>query len=195
MRDFINRLDNLIDVESPSDKNQTTQDANLWSNLEKQLHKWESDKKEGNDFITKELPMIKAERNQMQHRTRKLIEIIAKAKLLLSDLNEDYAKELTKGESLTNIGEALKRKFGDKLDEDQNMGEHTIKKFLREYFKLSKHSSRELLTLIEDAGIIQFRIDIPKNEAAMPIMYEPLEEEVAVPEVMYPLYGCWKINA
>ena len=131
----------------------------------------------------------------MEHRLRKLNEIIAKTKIFVDDLTEDECRELSKGHSLAGVGEALKEEFGNKLEEGQTQGKHTLIKFLKNRFNIEKKNARKLFTLLDDAGIVYYRIDIPRNSLSEPIIYEPLEADVGIPETMYAFYGDWIINA
>ena len=175
----------------------------MWTQLEEKLIKWESNiskknnslSEEEKQYIKKELPLIKAEKKQMEHRLRKLNEIIAKTKILVDDLTEDECRELSKGHSLAEVGEALKEEFGNKLEEGQSQGKHTLINFLKSRYNIDKKTARELFNLLEDAGVIYYKVDIPKNALSEPIIYEPLEADVDIPETMYALYGDWIINS
>jgi len=175
----------------------------MWTQLEEKLIKWESNlsKKDASisdeekQYITRELPIIKAEKKQMEHRLRKLNEIIAKTKILIDDLTEDECRELSKGHSLADVGEALKKEFGNKLEEGQTQGKHTLINFLKGRYNIEKKKARELFNLLEDAGVVYYKVDIPKNSLSEPIIYEPLEADVSIPETMYALYGDWIINS
>ncbi|VAX19555.1 hypothetical protein MNBD_IGNAVI01-819 [hydrothermal vent metagenome] len=131
----------------------------------------------------------------MEHRLRKLNEIIAKTKILVNDLTEDECRKLSKGHSLAEVGEVLKKEFGNKLEEGQTQGRHTLIKFLRSRYNIDKKKSRELFNLLEDTGVVYYKVDIPEDALSEPIIYEPLEADVDIPEPMYALYGDWIIDS
>lgn len=175
----------------------------MWTQIEEKLIKWEynlskknnSIPEEEKQYVARELPIIKAEKKQMEHRLRKLNEIIAKTKILVDDLTEDKCIELSKGHSLADVGKALKEEFGNKLEEGQTQGKHTFINFLKNRYNIEKKKARELFNLLEDAGVVYYKVDIPKNSLSEPIIYEPLEAGVDIPETMYAFYGDWIINS
>lgn len=173
--------------------------------LKKELHDSEADRDElknsllGTEELIEEadsrgseekISSLKADQRQMEYRLKKTDEIIAKTKVLLDDLNQEYCHELSGGHTLKTVAEALQKKFSPELKADYGRGREMIRKFLEDDYRLNKANSRELFLLLEDAGILTYRVEIPEDLKDKPLAY-------AMPEdgrVLADRYGKWEIR-
>ena len=218
MRDHLHRLEDLIekynDPESLSPK-QPVQSSlkdgrEIWSHLEAKLKNWETRfatiwAKKAEDhsdierkYAEKELPLLKAEKCSVQMRLKSMEEIIAKARVLADDLNEDLCRNFSGGRTLADVGEIVLHEFGRKLKESHDQGQQTIRNFLERYGKISKAASRDMFSLLEEIGTLCYRVDIPEDLKNTPLVYYPYEEEFSVgadPGILYQLNGWWEIKA
>ena len=218
MRDHLYRLEALIEKHDDAHAHlseQPTQtspkDAHgLWPHLETKLKDWENrfakiwakkaDEHSGIDreYAEKELPLLKAEKRSVQTRLKSMEEIIAKARVLADDLNEDLCRNFSGGRTLADVGEIVLHEFGRKLKENHDQGRQTIRNFLERYGKISKAASRDLFSLLQEIGILCYRVDIPEDLKNTPLVYYPYEEEFSVgvdPGILYQLNGWWEIRA
>ena len=72
--------------------------------------------KEEKDFINQEKSRLLHEKDKLEKYLKVIDKIIAKATILYIDVEETYCRELTKGHSIADVGQALLEKFGNKLD-------------------------------------------------------------------------------
>ncbi len=150
------------------------------------------------DVIKKELPRLRAEKVRLNNRIRKLMEIIAKTKFLLQDLNEDLCQQLTNGHSLAEVGKALVEKFSHEFREDYFSGKDDMCDFLKERYQISHKSACTLFNLLEEVGIVHFKMDLSKDNAMQPILYygtdwdDPMIDYVSIPPQFM---GYWEIKA
>ena len=89
-------------------------------------------------------------------------------------------------------------KYGHKLKKSHDKGRQTIRNFLEGRCKISKAASRELFSLLEEAGTLCYRVDIPEDPKDAPLVYYPYEEEFSAgadPGILYQLNGWWEIRA
>ena len=66
--------------------------------------------------------------------------------------------------------------YGHKLKKSHDRRQ-TIRNFLEGRCKISKVASRELFFLLEEAGTLCYRVDIPEDPKDAPLVYYPYEEE------------------
>ena len=90
-------------------------------------------------------------------------EIIAKARILEDDLNEDICRNFSGGRTLANVSEIALHEFGHRLKERHDKGRRIIRNFLEQHCKISKAASRELFSLLEEIGTLFYRVDIPEE--------------------------------
>ena len=125
-------------------------------------------------------------------------EIIAKARILADDLNEDLCRNFSGGRTLADVGEIVLHEFGHKLKESHDKGRQTIRNFLEHHCEISKAASRELFSLLEEIGTLCYQVDIVDDLKDVPLVYYPYEEELGVgadPGILYQLDGWWEIRA
>ncbi len=148
--------------------------------------------------VRKELPRLKAEKIRLDNRIRKLLEIIAKTKYLIDDLNEDLCRELSNGRSLAEVGQVLAEKFSHEFREDYFSGKDDMCDFLQEHYKIQRKEACELFDLLEEKGLVRFKMDTTENLIQQPLLYygtdwdDPMMEYVTIPPE---LMGYWEINA
>ncbi len=175
----------------------------MWSDLSDKLLEWESgflekseeEFKEEKEHFERELPKIKAERNAMARRLHKLDQIIAKTKILIDDLSEDYCKYLSKGRSIAEVAEIIKRNLGKEIDDDFGNGKKNVVKFLSEYLKIDKSAARKLFDLLEEEKVLLFSLDAPDGFWTNPVTYVPLQDDFDVTEPIVEIPGKWTVNA
>ncbi len=183
----------------------------MWTVLKTKLADWETDfeevlkrerheiTQEDLDYISRELPLLRAEERASEKRLRKIDELIAKTYILLDDLKETICQKLSHGHSLAVVGRALLEEFGHKLDEGHTDGKDKIRRFLEKRFGINKKESNELFNLLEDVGIIVFKVDIVDNVKEKPmVLFEPPEEggeDVDLLEPFYQMKESWEIRA
>ncbi len=218
MRDHLYRLEALIEKDDAmhahlSEKSIQTSpkvEHELWPHLETKLKGWENRfakiwAKKADDhseiereYAEKELPLLKAEKRSVQMRLRSMEEIIAKARILVDDLNEDLCRNFSGGRTLADVGEIVLHKFGHKLKESHEKGRQTIRNFLERHDKISKAASRDLFSLLEETGTLRYRVYLPEDLKDVPLMYYPYEEQFSAgadPGILYQLNGWWEISA
>lgn len=150
------------------------------------------------ETLKKELPLLRAERIRLDNRIRKLLEIIAKTKFLIDDLNEDLCQQLSHGHSLAEIGKVLVEKFSHEFREDYFSGKDDICAFLHDHFKIQQNEACQLFDLLEEVGILKFKLESSEQIAQQPLLYygtdwdDPMMEYVTIPPQ---LMGYWEINA
>jgi len=218
MRDHLYRLEALIEKHDDTHadfSDQSTQTCpkdghELWPHLETKLKDWENrfakiwaKKAEDHsdterEYAEKELPLLRVEKRSAQMRLRSIEEIIAKARILADDLNEDLCRNFSGGRTLADVGEIILQEFGHELKKSHVKGRQTIRNFLERRLKISKAASRDLFSLLEEAGSLCYRVDIPEGLKDVPMMYYPYEEELGAgvdPGVLYQINGWWEIRA
>jgi len=150
------------------------------------------------EVVQKELPRLRAEKVRLNNRIRKLMEIIAKTKFLLQDLNEDLCRQLSNGHTLAEVGEALAQKFSHEFREDYFSGRDDMCAFLKERYQISHKSACALFDLLEEVGLVHFKMDLSKENATQPILYygtdwdDPMIDYVTIPPQFM---GYWEIKA
>ncbi|NOY69389.1 MAG: hypothetical protein GXP53_07860 [Deltaproteobacteria bacterium] len=182
----------------------------LWFHLETKLKEWENRfakiwAKKADDhtdteheYAKKELPLLKAEKRSIQMRLINIEGIIAKARLLAVNLNEDLCRKFSKGRTLADTGEILLQEFDHKLQENHAKGRQTIRNFLEKHLNISKTASRDLFSLLEETGILFYRVDITEDLKDAPLVYYPYEKDLGIgadPGTLYPLTGWWEISS
>jgi len=218
MRDHLYRLEALIEKHDDIHAHlseQSTQTCprighELWPRLEAKLKDWETRfakiwaKKADNhseterEYAEKELPLLKAEKRSVQMRLKSMEEIIAKARILADDLNEDLCRNFSAGRTLADVGEIVLHEFDHKLKEGHDKGRQIIRNFLEQRCEISKAASRELFSLLEEIGTLCYRVDLPENLKDAPLVYYPCEEELSAgvdPGILYQLNGWWEVRA
>ncbi len=180
------------------------EDYHTWlKEVEKKLNKiFDSDENKltAHDVeeVKNELPRLKAEKNRLNNRIKKLLEIIAKTKYLINDLNEDLCQQLSNGHSLAEVGQTLADKFSNELKEDYFSGKDDVCQFLQTHYKIKKKQACELFDLLEEMAIIRFKIDVSEDQLQQPMLYygtdwdDPMMEYVTIPPA---LMGHWEINS
>ncbi|GEM_PF-1510894 len=180
----------------------------LWPHLETQIKEWEmwfakiwSKKPEDHsrterEYIEKELPLLKMEKSAVQERLMNMEGIIAKARMLMDDLNKDLCRNFSRGRILTEVGEIILHEFGHKINEPYSAGRKIIRNCLELKLEISKTASRKLFSLLEDTGILCYRAGLPENFKDVPLMYYSYAEEIGTGVdmgVLYQLNGWWEI--
>ena len=100
---------------------------------------------------------------------------------------------LFRGRTLSGVGQIVLEEFGQKLDKNHSEGRQIIRELLEKHCKISKAASRDLFSLLEEAGTFCYRVDIPEDFMSMPLTY-PYEADLS-PELLYLLNGWWEIRA
>jgi len=213
MRSYLDRVDALIEKDEKSKSAFTDKSdmggPQMWSQLESRLADWEKrlvklwSKKPRDyididrEYIARELPLLNTEKNAIETRLRKIEELIAKTRLLIDDLNEDLCRELSGGHSLAAVGEAIVEEFGRRLMSAYSEGRKKFRDFLEAHYRINKAASRDLLSLLEEAGMLRYRFDLSDKDKGTPLVYYAPGEfsYVADPGVIYHLEGWWEIIA
>lgn len=217
MREHLYRVETLIEKldDRQSERHEqitkayTRVDFDLWPHLEAKLKSWENrlarifskeskhHSEEEYSYAEKTLPSIKAEKNSILIRLRSIEDILAKAKILADDLNEDLCRNFSAGRSLAEVGGIVLQEFGHKLKESHSKGRTILRNFLEQYLKITKVSSRELFSLLEETGVIVYRVDIDNNCKDLPLMCYPYEDEYDIgiePVILSQINGWWEIK-
>jgi chromosome segregation ATPase len=218
MRDHLYRLEALIeehddthdDSSDQSTQTRSKDEHELWPHLEARLKDWENRfakiwaKKADNhsdierEYVEKELPLLRAEKRSVHARLKSMEGIIAKARILVDDLNEDLCRNFSGGRTLADVGEIILQEFDHKLKENQAKGRQTIRNFLERHLRISRTSSRDLFSLLEEVGILCYRVDLSGDIKDVPLVYYPYEDELSIgaaPGVLYQLDGWWEVMA
>lgn len=181
----------------------------MWTQLEGMLIDWEKSfvklwSKKTRDYmdidreyVARELPLLNAEKHAAETRLRKIEELIAKTRVFIDDLNEDLCRELSGGRSLAVVGEAIVEEFSRQLKEGYSEGRKKLREFLELHYNINKAESRDLCSLMEEAGTLHYQVDLSDDNKGTPLVYyRPGEfSYVADPGVIYHLEGWWEIRA
>ncbi|GBE05675.1 MAG TPA: hypothetical protein ENG83_07155 [Nitrospirae bacterium] len=188
----------------------------MWTELETKLIKWEKEsirmwtkemqnqekKLQGRvdldrEYVSKEFPLLKTEKKAVESRLSKIQELIARTRVLIDDLNEDLCSELSGGRSLAAVGEAIVEEFGKRLKEGYSEGREKLREFLELHYRINKTGSRDLFSLLEEAGTLHYQVDLSGKDKGTPLVYYAPGEfsYVADPGVIYHLEGWWEIRA
>ncbi len=149
------------------------------------------------EFLNRETSKILTERERLEKHLKEIEKIYAKTKVLLIDLNETYCRDLSSGHSISAVGEALKEKFGIKLEEGYSVGRWQMIKFLEKHFKIKRREAVRLLDLLKDTKVIVYTVEFPNDNINginfyTPYMGEFMDEVGIVDE---PVLGYWVIDA
>jgi len=218
MREHLYRVETLIEKHEDQQSEKPEQitktymraDFDFWPHLEAKLKNWENrlaqiwskeskhHSEEECSYAEKTLTLVKAEKHSILIRLRSIEEIIAKAKLLIDDLNEDLCRNFSAGRSLAEVGEILLQEFGHELKESHSKGRTILRNFLEQHLKIGKVSSRELFSLLEEAGVIVYRVEVENDCKDLPLMCYPYEDEYDIgiePVILSQINGWWEIKA
>ncbi|MCD6141127.1 hypothetical protein J7J55_00135 [Candidatus Bipolaricaulota bacterium] len=161
----------------------------MWERIEKALLDWEAtlvknlahegEKYRAEDlkWVHDEIPRVEEELQLVSLRVHKLEELIAKARMLLFELENDECKLLTDGADLHQVGKFLKEKFGDQLAKNYSQGRKEICAALQEKYNLGPKAARELFSLLKEAKIIRYTL---RHEPGMEVPPTPYPAEEAV---------------
>jgi len=157
--------------------------------------------KEEKEFIDREKSRLLHEKEKLEKYLRIIDEIIAKATILYIDVEETYCRELTKGHSIADVGQALLEKFGNKLQPGYTTGRDKMIDFFKDYYQTDHALAVELFKVLQDRKVIIYDISIPKGKMKEDIyFYTPYIEQFMTdtsldPVYIEPIYGHWIINA
>ncbi len=210
---YLYRLEKIIEKEEqitgkkaapPEKPIEKPEDFDKWLFLTEDQFKaiWEKKVEERSEadreFIETELPRVLTEKNRLESHLHRLLEIMAKTRLLIDDLNEQMCRDLSGGHSIAQVAQALVDRFGHELKEEYHIGRDDIRNFLEAHFGIDKNASRELFSLLEELPILNYRLDLPENVKENPLAYFAPDPELAhidALEVAEALYGVWEIRA
>lgn len=210
---YLHRLEKIIEkeeqltgkkAEPPEKPTEKPEDFDKWLFLtEDQFNAiWEKKVEERSEadreFVSTELPRVLTEKNRLESHLHHLLEIMAKTRLLIDDLNEQMCRDLSGGHSIARVAQALVDRFGHELNEEYHLGRDDIRQYLEEHFGIDKNASRELFSLLEELRILNYRLKLPENVKENPLAYFAPDPELAntdTMEVAEALYGVWEIHA
>jgi len=181
----------------------------MWTELETKLLEWEGRFVEiwtqktrdrldvDREYISKELPLLKAEKHAVEIRLRKIEELIAKNRVLIDDLEEELCRGLSGGHSLAAVGEALRDEFGNRLKKEYSEGRKKVREFLESHYKIGKAESMDLLSLLEEVEPLHYQVDFQDRPKDAPLVYHAPGElsPVTKSKVINHLDGLWEIRA
>ena len=151
---------------------------------------------EEKEFLEHEKAKLESEKERLDKHLTELDKIIAKSKILLIDLNETYCRDLSNGHSIASVGEALKDKFGNKMETGYSIGRWKMIKHLENHFKIKRREAVKLFDLMISAGVVIYNVEVPSSVENInfytPYMGEFMDDVGIVNE---PVYGYWVINA
>ncbi|HHB77893.1 MAG TPA: hypothetical protein ENK85_01515 [Saprospiraceae bacterium] len=111
--------------------------------------------------IQQERAKLLFEKERLEKEHKQLHELIAKTGNLLMEARETACFELTKGHSISSVGEKLLEHFGKKVDVlDYEIGRHEIIKFLREKFQLNRIEAKALFDILEKSRILKYELQL-----------------------------------
>ncbi len=185
----------------------------MWERIEKILLDWEAAlvkrlAHEGTQhrvddlrWVHEEVPRIEEELRLISLRLHKLEELIAKARMLLLELENDECKLLTGGDDLDKVRDFLKEKFGDQLEQNYTQGRNTICAALQEHYRIDPKASREIFSILKEAKVLRYTLRHEPGLEVPPTPY-PAEEAVLIYNEVFkdpiktdpPLKPVWEIG-
>ncbi len=144
-------------------------------------------------FLQNEKRNLELEKTRLEVEHHYIHALIAKAKVYEMDVFDSVCKELTKGQTITEVGEKLVAHFGKQLANEMtyDMGRRQLMRFIENTFAIDRIRTKKLIDVLEKSKVINFKIDI----STIPV-YPDLEIYSDFSDVNYiPLFGIWHINA
>ena len=143
------------------------------------------------ETIQSERAKLHFEKERLEKEHKQLHQLIAKTANLLMEAREAACFELTKGHSISSVGEKLLEYFGKKVDAwDYEVGRHEIIKFLRKKFELNRIQAKALFDILEKSKIIKYQLQIFNGRPVLEVdTYDGGFMSDAIP------VGKWIINA
>ncbi len=163
----------------------------MWERIGNSLLNWETAlvdklKHEGVEYrsedlkwVNEHIPRIERDLNLTSMRVHKLEELIAKARALLQELEDNACKVLTGGDGVYQVGAFLKKKFGDQLEKNYTHGRRAICAALEEHYHINPRAAREVFSILKEAKVIRFTVQRDPGLDVPPTSY-PAEEEVII---------------
>ena len=163
----------------------------MWERIGNSLLNWETAlvdklKHEGVEYrsddrkwVDEQIPRIERDLNLASMRVHKLEELIAKARTLLQELEDNACKVLTGKDGVPQVGAFLKEKFGDQLEKNYTHGRRTMCAALEEHYHIGPHVAREVFSILKEAKVIRFTMQRDPGRDVPPTTY-PAEEEVVI---------------
>ncbi|HDL18320.1 MAG TPA: hypothetical protein ENH29_04645 [Bacteroidetes bacterium] len=182
----------------------------MWTEIEEKLLDWEKNFAKlwliktrkytdiDHEYLTRELPRLKAEKESVEIHLHKIEELMAKTKVLIDNLDEELCNKLTGSSSLAGTGQILLDHFGKKLQGKRSEGRKNIRKFLEDHYVINHSASRELFALLEEVRLLQYQVDIPQNLLKEPFNFGNMDLDMALypgNELLLQLGGWWRINS
>lgn len=213
LNQYLHRLESIIEREEkltgkkakvPAKLTEKPKDFEKWLFLTEDQFKviWEKQVSErtkvDREFVMNELPRLVTEKRRLESHSHKLLEMMAKTRLLIDDLNEELCRELSGGHSVAQVAQALVDKFGHDLKEEYHLGRDDIRDFLEEHYNIDRTISRHLFSLLEELYVLNYRLDLPDEIKEQPLTYFAPDQELATSDslkVTEALYGVWDIRA
>ena len=163
----------------------------MWKRIETALLDWEATlidklghdtkehRAEDRKWVDEQIPRIKDHLNLASMRVHKLEELIAKARTLLHELEDDECKVLTGGDDVHQVGAVLKDEFGDQLEKDYTEGRRMMCAALEKHYHISPRVAREVFSLLKEAKVIRFTLRHEPGLEVPPTAY-PTEDQVVI---------------
>ena len=144
------------------------------------------------EFIKTEKTKLISEHNHLEKQLNYFDALIAHAKVLLLDLQEQYCSDLTNGEDLAQTAQKLRDKFGTELKgTSYYAGRDQIIRFLEHTYSINRIKSKQIFNLLEDTGILKFKIDTSYINVTY-YDFDVNEDNITWGE---PMIGTWFIHA
>ncbi len=163
----------------------------MWERIGNSLVNWETMlvnklKHEGVEYrsedlkwVEEQIPRIERDLNLTSMRVHKLEELIAKARALVQEVENNECKILTGGDDVHQVGAFLKEKFGDQLEKNYTQGRRAICAALEEHYHISPRAAREVFSILKEAKVIRFTMRHDPGLDVPPTSY-PAEEGVII---------------
>lgn len=165
----------------------------LESTFEK-FHLRHSDKVSNNDieYLKTEKLKLLAEKSRLEKEHKNLHNLIAKTTIQLMEVREAVCKVLSKGHSISDIGEKLMEHFGEKISNEYSYssGRRKIIKFLEDTFLINRIQSKGIFEILEKSKILSFKLELPKNN----ILFQN-KDLASYANGYIPLVSNWYINS
>lgn len=187
-----------IEVESKNDVLNDKKTSKKWlkeleSTFEK-FHLMHSDKVSNNDieYLKTEKSKLLAEKSRLEKEHKNLHDLIAKTTIQLMEVREAVCKILSKGHSISDVGEKLMEHFGKKIDNEfsYGSGRRKIIRFLEDTFLINKIQSKGIFEILEKSKILNFKLELPKNN----ILFQN-KDLASYANGYIPLVSNWYINS
>ncbi len=145
------------------------------------------------EFLQNEKYKLELEKKHLETEHHHIHGLIAKTRSYAMNVMDNVCKDLSGGQTVTELGQKLLDHFGKKINHvsSYDSGKKEIIKFLEETFSVNKISSKKIFDILKKSKVIYFQLDVSNV-----MIYPPYENFTEFTTTDYvPIFGAWFINA